>query len=576
MNIYVAISATIALALSIFSFPLLNNFYLLKLTPATTTTNLEADLIVTNGVIFTGDDSLLFADSMAIKSGRIVSVGNYSAVQQLAADGTNVLNLQGKVVVPGFIDSHVHFIPGGLQMARVKLRGVNHKDEFVRRVKEAVKNSKKGSWILGGGWNNDLWGGDLPMASWIDDITPHNPVWLSRMDGHMGVANSVALQLVGITNLSEDPNGGTIMKTSSGEPTGLLIDAAMKLILPWIPEVSVDERREALHRASNLALSRGVTTVVDFGRYYTGESVQLSWEDFADVYQWASYSEKMKIRVCLFFPLETWSSLADLINKTGHVLSDWVYLGGVKAFADGSLGSNSALFHEPYADEPHNYGLQVMELESLLSMTMASDKSGLQVAIHAIGDRANDLVLDMYKSVVVTTGKRDQRFRIEHAQHLASGTAARFGDQGIVASIQPQHLLDDADSARKKLGVDRAERESYLFQSLLANNALLALGSDWPVADINPLCAIRTAMKRIPPGWDNAWIPSERISLTDALIAHTLSAARACFLENDVGSLSPGKIADFVILSTSSWEDFAAEASASIEATYVSGVQAYP
>ncbi|KDO53578.1 hypothetical protein CISIN_1g008063mg [Citrus sinensis] len=547
MNIYVAISATIALALSIFSFPLLNNFYLLKLTPATTTTtttNLEADLVVTNGVIFTGDDSLLFADSMAIKNGRIVSVGNYSAVQQLAADGTNVLNLQGKVVVPGFIDSHVHFIPGGLQMARVKLRGVSHKDEFVRRVKEAVKNSKKGSWILGGGWNNDLWGGDLPMASWIDDITPHNPVWLSRMDGHMGLANSVALQLVGITNLSEDPNGGTIMKTSSGEPTGLLIDAAMKLILPWIPEVSVDERREALLRASNLALSRGVTTVVDFGRYYPGESVQLSWEDFADVYQWASYSEKMKIRVCLFFPLETWSSLADLINKTGHVLSDWVYLGGVKAFADGSLGSNSALFHE--------------------------------VAIHAIGDRANDLVLDMYKSVVVTTGKRDQRFRIEHAQHLASGTAARFGDQGIVASMQPQHLLDDADSARKKLGVDRAERESYLFQSLLANNALLALGSDWPVADINPLCAIRTAMKRIPPGWDNAWIPSERISLTDALIAHTLSAARACFLENDVGSLSPGKIADFVILSTSSWEDFAAEVSASIEATYVSGVQAYP
>ncbi|KAH9698539.1 protein LONG AFTER FAR-RED 3 [Citrus sinensis] len=493
MNIYVAISATIALALSIFSFPLLNNFYLLKLTPATTT-NLEADLVVTNGVIFTGDDSLLFADSMAIKNGRIVSVGNYSAVHQLAADGTNVLNLQGKVVVPGFIDSHVHFIPGGLQAA-------SHFME-VDTVVQIYADSKKGSWILGGGWNNDLWGGDLPMASWIDDITPHNPVWLSRMDGHMGLANSVALQLVGITNLSEDPNGGTIMRTSSGEPTGLLIDAAMKLILPWIPE--------------------------------------------------------------------------DLINKTGHVLSDWVYLGGVKAFADGSLGSNSALFHEPYADEPHNYGLQVMELESLLSMTMASDKSGLQVAIHAIGDRANDLVLDMYKSVVVTTGKRDQRFRIEHAQHLASGTAARFGDQGIVASMQPQHLLDDADSARKKLGVDRAERESYLFQSLLANNALLALGSDWPVADINPLCAIRTAMKRIPPGWDNAWIPSERISLTDALIAHTLSAARACFLENDVGSLSPGKIADFVILSTSSWEDFAAEVSASIEATYVSGVQAYP
>ncbi|KAK2646306.1 hypothetical protein Ddye_021501 [Dipteronia dyeriana] len=283
----------------------------------------------------------------------------------------------------------------------------------------------------------------------------------------------------------------------------------------------------------------------------------------------------MRIRVCLFFPLETWSSLADLIKKTGHAVSNWVYLGGVKAFADGSLGSNSALFHEPYADEPDNYGLQVTEIESLFNMTMASDKSGLQVAIHAIGDRANDLVLDIYKSVA-TTGMRDRRFRIEHAQHLAPGAAVRFGDQGIVASVQPQHLLGDADSAIKKLGMDRAEKGSYLFWSLLASNAKLALGSDWPVVDINPLHDIRISMKRMPPGWDKAWIQSERISLADALIAHTISAAHACFLENDLGSLSQGKLADFVILSTDLWEDFAAEGSAFIEATYVSGVQAYP
>ncbi|TXG60976.1 hypothetical protein EZV62_012339 [Acer yangbiense] len=571
MNLYTLISATIVLAISLFSLPLLNHYWFNSTPPRF----LTADLILKNGVIFTSDVSLPFADSMAVQNGRILRVGNYSAFQELAGDGTKILNLDGKVVVPGFIDSHVHLIPGGLQMVRVELRGVNYKDEFVRRVKEAVKNSNKGSWVLGGGWNNDLWGGELPVASWIDDMTPHNPVWLSRIDGHMGLANSVALQLAQITNLSQDPNGGTIVKASDGEPTGLLIDAAMKLILPWIPEVSVDERREALLRASNLALTRGVTTVVDFGRYFPGASVQHSWEDFSDVYQWAVSSAKMRIRVCLFFPLETWSSLADLIKKTGRALSNWVYLGGVKGYADGSLGSNSALFHEPYADEPDNYGLQVMEIESLFNMTMSSDKSGLQVAIHAIGDRANDLVLDIYKSVA-TTGMRDRRFRIEHAQHLAPGAAVRFGDQGIVASVQPQHLLGDADSAIKKLGMDRAEKGSYLFQSLLASNAKLALGSDWPVVDINPLHDIRISMKRIPPSWDKAWIQSERISLADAIIAHTLSAAHACFLENDLGSLSLGKLADFVILSTDSWEDFAAEGSASIEATYVSGVQAYP
>ncbi|RVW22243.1 putative amidohydrolase YtcJ [Vitis vinifera] len=455
-----------------------------------------------------------------------------------------------------------------------------------------IPYKKQGSWVLGGGWNNDLWGGELPVASWIDDITPYNPVWLSRTDGHMGLANSMALKLAGITKYTEDPIGGTIMKTTSGdlsprpddvvkvslrllwgsyasdyhfqksEPNGLLIDSAMKLLLPWIPEVSVDERREALVRASNLALMRGVTTVVDFGRYVPGTSVQLSWDDFSDVYHWTDTSGKMMIR--------------DLISKTGRVVSQWIYLGGVKGFADGSLGSNSALFYEPYVDDPHNYGLLVTELESLFNMTMASDKSGLQVAIHAIGDKANDLILDVYESVGSTNGMRDRRFRIEHAQHLVPGSTARFGEQGIVASVQPDHLLDDADSAIKKLGVERAQKESYLFRSLLASNAQLAFGSDWPVADINPLGSIKAAMKRIPPGWESAWISSECLTLHDALNAYTISAARASFLDNDLGSLSPGKMADFVVLSTDSWDDFAAEGSASVEATFVGGLQAYP
>ncbi|XVF00244.1 hypothetical protein REPUB_Repub03eG0268300 [Reevesia pubescens] len=577
MNRFIVISASIVILISILFFQIFNSNYWLKwratLIPST---KLGADLIVKNGVIFTSDPSFPFADSMAIRDGRILRLGNYSSLQDLSGYDTKELNVEGKIVVPGFIDSHVHFIFAGLQMARVQLEGVNQKDEVVRRVKEAALNAKRGSWILGGGWNNDLWGGELPVALWIDEVTSENPVWLTRMDGHMGLANSVALKLAGVTNLSKDPKGGTIMRTADGEPTGLLIDAAMELILARIPEVSVDERREAMLRASRFALTRGVTAVVDFGRYFPGASVEHSWQDFSDVYQWADSSGKMIIRVCLFFPMETWSRLYDAINKAGNTLSKWIYFGGVKAFADGSLGSNSALFHEPYFDDPRNSGLQVVEFGSLFNRTMASDKSGLQVAIHAIGDRANDLILDMYESVASINGKRDRRFRIEHAQHLAPGTADRFGQQGIVASVQPDHLLDDADAAIRKLGVDRAQKGSYLFQSLLSSNALLALGSDWPVTSINPLRAIRTAMKRIPPGWENAWIPSERLSLNDALIAHTISAAHACFLENEIGSLSTGKLADFVLLSTDSWDEFATEGSALVEATYVGGIKAYP
>ncbi|XP_047265175.1 protein LONG AFTER FAR-RED 3 isoform X5 [Capsicum annuum] len=500
---WVTLSASVILILSIASLPLLNNnnanhFTYLLSWRSCSFLNEVADLLVTNGTIYTSDDTLPFADSMAIRNGRILRVGSYSFTKALTRPWTKELNLDGKIVVPGFIDSHVHFIPGGLQMARVELRGVNTKDLFVDKIRKAV-----------------------------------------------------------------------------AKPTGLLIDSAMKLVLPHIPDASVDERREALLRASDHALKRGVTTVVDFGRYFPGSLPEYPWQDFSDVYKWADLSGNMMTRVCLFFPMETWPRLVDLMSKSGRVLSQWIYLGGVKAFADGSLGSNSALFHEPYADDPNNYGLQVVDLDGLYNMTLSSDKSGLQVSIHAIGDRANELVLDMYASLVSEKRNRDRRFRIEHAQHLAPGTVARFGEQSLIASVQPDHLLDDADSATKKLGSERAERGAYLFKSLLTNNAQLAFGSDWPVVDINPLKSIRTSMKRIPPHWEKAWIPSECLCLKDALKAYTISAAHACFLDKYVGSLSPGKYADFVVLSTSSWEDLATEVSADVEATYVGGSMAY-
>ncbi|XP_024962310.1 uncharacterized protein LOC112502592 [Cynara cardunculus var. scolymus] len=585
MNACVVISASLVLLLSLLLSLHIRNDHnewrwrnRLWWLPSTfsSTSGIAADLLVTNGTIYTSDSSLLFADSMAIRDGRIIRIGNYSFVQEVSGYGTKELNLEGAVVVPGFIDSHVHLLFGGLQMARVEVRGVNTKDDFIGKVKEAVRNMKEGSWLLGGGWNNDLWGGELPSASWIDDITAHHPVWLSRMDGHMGLANSLALRIAGVNSSMQDPVGGTISRNADGEPTGLMIDSAMKVILSCIPEVSVEERRQALERASRYALMRGVTTIVDFGRYFPGAPLKHSWEDFTDVYKWADLSGRMMIRVCLFFPMPTWSHLLDVVQTTGRRLSQWIFLGGVKAFADGSLGSNSALFHEPYADEPWNVGLQVTDTESLSNMTVQSDKFGLQVAIHAIGDKANDLVLDMYKSVVSTNGKRDRRFRIEHAQHLTHGSVAKFSEQGIIASVQPDHLLDDADSAVKKIGLERAQKGSYLFQSLLASNTPVAFGSDWPVADINPLHSIKTAIKRIPPGWDKAWNSGECMKLTDALNAHTISAACACFLDDDIGSLSVGKMGDFVILTAHTWDDFITQGTSSVAATYVGGLQAYP
>ncbi|PKU86198.1 hypothetical protein MA16_Dca002029 [Dendrobium catenatum] len=522
------ISAAAAAILAIFVFLLLNpsRRHLIWFRDS------AADLVVRNATIYTSVASIPFAEAMAVRNGRILRIGTDAHVRGLIGYRTHELNLEGKVVLPGFIDSHVHLISGGLQMGRVKLQGIKSKEDFVMTVKEAVKDKLPGDWLLGGGWNNDIWGGELPDASWIDDITRDNPVWFVRMDGHMGLANSLALKLAGITNSSLDPVGGTILTTSNGDklpgdwllggrwnndiwggelpdaswidditrdnpvwfvrmdghmglanslalklagitnsswdpvggtilktsngadPTGLLIDSAMKLVLTVIPEISVHERQEALIRASKYALMNGVTTMVDMGRYFPGASVDDSWQDLSDVYKWADSSGKMLIRVCLFFPLQTWSRLRDLFEDKGRSLSQWIYLGGVKAFADGSLGSNSALFHEPYEDDPHNYGLQVSDFDWLFNATVASDKTGLQVAVHAIGDKANDMVLDLFNSVKSINEGRDHRFRV--AVHA-------IGDKA-------NDMVLDLFNSVKSINEESEEEESTPIETFLVIN----------------------------------------------------------------------------------------------------------
>lgn len=567
-NALVIVSASLVIVVAVISSPAFRTYMQRNVT--------TADLVVKNAVIYTSDPSHLWAEAMAIRNNRILAVGDFSSMQEFVGQRTQSKDLHGKMVVPGFIDSHVHFISGGLQMGQVDLHDVQSKVEFIMKVEQAVNDMEKGDWVLGGGWNNDNWGGELPQASWIDNITHDHPVWLSRMDGHMGLANSLALTKAGIYSESRDIVGGAIIKSNDGAPTGLLVDDAMELLLPHIPEVTVQKRRDAIMRASKLGLSRGVTTVVDFGRYFPGTSTRHIWDDFSEVYKWADETGHMLLRVCLFFPLETWPRVAGTLKASGRSLSQWLHIGGVKAFLDGSLGSNSALFYEPYADDEHNHGLQVADPDLLLETVIESDKSGIQVAIHAIGDMANDMVLSINEALISKNGVKDRRFRIEHAQHLAPGAVDRFGKNGVIASVQPAHLLDDAKSAIKKLGEKRAMQESYLFGSLLSSITRLTFGSDWPVADLNPLGGIKAAIERLPSNWQRPWIESECITVDAAINGYTMSAAFSCFMESEIGSLSPGKWADFVVLSTNLWNATVQEGFPSVLETYIGGVQAYP
>ncbi|KAL2642916.1 hypothetical protein R1flu_010503 [Riccia fluitans] len=534
----------------------------------------RADTIFTNAVIWTGDSSLPWANSMAISEGRILGIGSLSEAQRYTGPRTRYVDLGGKFVTPGFIDSHVHFISSGLKMKYLNMRDVRSRAEFVKKVELAVEATKKGDWIIGDSWNHHNWGGILPNVSWIDSVTPHNPVWMVRMDGHMGFANSVAMAEAGIDSRTADPEGGLILKDCEGGPTGVLMENAMSLLVGVLPEPSLADRRDGLSRACTHALSQGITSVVDFGAYIPGFPAEQSWSDLDDVYIWADSLSKISVRISAFLPLQTWGRLAGRVGEKGRVISQWLRIGGLKAFADGSLGSSSALFHESYADDPSNYGGFVVDPDWLRDEIIDADQAGLQVAVHVIGDAAVDSLLRVVETMNVTNGPRDRRFRLEHVQHLSSGGPARVAKSGVIASVQPMHLLDDATYVVNKLGEERAKGGSYLFRSLLNNGTRLALGSDWNVVPLDALAGMQAAVRRTPEGWSVPFLDSETIPMEAALKGYTVDAAYAAFMDEDVGSLAAGKLADFVVLSDSLLPS-SGETMPKVEATYVGGLQVY-
>ncbi len=493
-------------------------------------------LAVVNTRVWTGNPDQPSAEAIVIAGDRVVAVGATPDVQKFIGPKTRVIDGAGKMVTPGFIDSHVHMLEGGSALASVQLRDARTKAEFVARIKAFAAKAPQGSWILGGEWDHKNWGGELPTKEWIDAATPNNPVWIDRLDGHMGLANSKALAIARITKATPNVAGGEIVRVN-GEPTGILKDNAKSLMDKAIPPPSPEMSDRALAAAMDYLAERGVTAVDHMG----------SWADL-EVFERARRSGKLKTRIYAAVPLSTWQRLQQKI-ATSNRGDDWLRIGGLKAFVDGSLGSHTAAFLEPFSDAPKDSGLFVNKPGDLYQWTSDAAKAGLQVMVHAIGDRAIRTQLDIFERVLKEQKLTDPRFRIEHAQHIDPADITRFGRLGIIASMQPYHCIDDGRWAEKVIGPERA-KTTYAFASLLATHAKLAFGSDWPVAPATPLEGIYAATTRatLDGLHGDGWVPQQKISSEAALRAYTIDGAYARFAEKQIGSLEKGKLADLVIL----------------------------
>ena len=498
----------------------------------------SADLVAF-GKVWTGDSTRPWAQAVATRGDTIIAVGDSAALSALVGDSTRVLQNGQALVTPGFMDAHVHFLSGGFQLASVDLRDANSPAEFIGRLKAFAAERQPGEWILGGDWDHERWPGTpLPRREWLDSVTPRNPVFVSRLDGHMGVANSLALRAAGITRATADIAGGTIVRDPrTMEPTGVLKDEAMNPVYGVVPEPTEAQVDAALARAMQFAASKGVTAI---------GSVSAEWSQVAGLRR-ARQAGQLTIRVSFYPALAQWARVADSVKANGPG-DDWIRLAGVKGFIDGSLGSTTALFFEPYADDPTTSGLLVTPEDSLRSQIGRADSAGLQVVVHAIGEKANSLVLDIFDSVAKVHGPRDRRFRIEHAQHLRPQEVQRMATQGVLASMQPYHVIDDGRWAGKRLG--SRVSDSYVFRSLLNAKARLVFGSDWTVAPLDPILGLYAAVTRRTLDDKNpgGWLPAEKISLDEALRAYTVTNAYGVFAESTRGILKPGYRADLVLL----------------------------
>ncbi|MFV1449690.1 amidohydrolase [Maribacter sp. HS] len=524
--------------------------------------SVSADVLIVNANIWTGNENQPKAESMAILGDSIIAIGTSTLLEGYKSKTTQVLDMKGKFITPGFIDCHVHLLMGGNALLSVELRDADSQDEFVKRIAEHSESLPSGAWILEGNWDHTLWGGTLPNKEWIDEFTTDNPVALFRLDGHMILANTAALKIAGINKDTPNVEGGEFVKDDKGNLTGILKGHAMTPVLEKIPMPTESEKIKSIKAAQTYLLSNGVTSVHDvdsLGTYTAAKKLKDNGE--------------LSVRIYSVDPLNNWYKR----TNTDRESDKWLKVGGLKGFVDGSLGSHTAAFREPYTDKPEDSGYFINDEEDLYKWILKADEEGQQVMVHGIGDKAIHSVLNIYERIIEKNGKKDRRLRIEHAQHLAPEDISRFAELGVIVSVQPYHAIDDGRWAEELIGSERI-KTTYAFKSLIDAQANIVFGSDWPVAPATPLDGIYAAVTRRTLDDKNpeGWVPEQKITVEQALTAYTKNAAYASFEDDIKGTLEIGKLADFVVFD----EDITKADPITIRdikilATYVSGKKVF-
>jgi predicted amidohydrolase YtcJ len=502
-----------------------------------------ADLIIRNAKVWTVDPARPEAEAVAVLGDRIVAVGSNEELDAWRGPATHLVDAGGKRLLPGFNDAHVHFYDGSAQLDQVQLNDATSAQEFARRIAERAAKMTKGEWLRGGDWDETKWTpAQLPTKELIDAATTQVPVAVNRYDGHMILANSLALKLAGITAQTPDLPGGVIVRDAQGNPTGALKDAAADLLYKVIPPPTHDQRRHAIERGLAHAASLGVT------------SVQHMNPEYADIAIYNELLDEGKLTTRIYAaPLITQVDDQVKIGIKRAFGGPYLRIGALKAYADGSLGSGTAYFFEPFTNQPNNRGLLSDEMHPISLMRdrmMRADAAGLQLCTHAIGDAGISAILDIYAEIEKEHGPRDRRWRIEHAQHMAAKDFDRFARLHVIASVQPYHAIDDGRWAEGRIGHDRASR-TYAFRTFLNHGVRLALGTDWNVAPLNPMLTLYAAVTRatLDGKNPNGWFPEQKLTIKEAIEAYTMGSAYAEFQENEKGSITPGKLADMVLLS---------------------------
>lgn len=504
------------------------------------------DLVLLNGRIYTADAELGVVEALAIADGKVIAAGSSADVRGRAIEGAPVIDLGGRFAMPGFNDAHAHLGHAALQAVTLDLNGTGSLAELQERLAAYVADVPAGEWVYGRGWDESLWlMSEVPTAEDLDAITEKHPVLLERADGHSAVANTLALERAGIDASTPDPDGGVIVRDDDGIATGWLKENAQIVVERLVPAPSADRLRAGLDEVFADALSNGVTSVQD-DSLRVGEHGRTT----VAVLETMVAAGELPVRVSTWLPFEAPIAELQALRDRLGVDDPWLRAGLLKTNIDGSGGSLSAAMLADYETAPGNRGLLLLEPAELNRLVVERDAAGFQIGIHTIGDRANRLILDAYAAAREANGERDARHRVEHAQFITDEDVPRFAELDVIASMQPCHLLTDMRWAPAILGPER-EAEGYRWRSLLDAGARLAFGTDFPVEPIDPFRGLYASLTREfeVGGPDGGWVPTEKISIDQAIVAYTRDAAYAEFEDHRKGTLAPGMLADIVVLS---------------------------